>query len=67
MADRIVQERTRLPAMHRCGIVKTIEGEITRGKHLCEHDDLSGVHREVFGDMKDRMEHIYFGSRLLRV
>src|SRR6185503_2265034 len=44
--------------MHRCGIVKTIESEVTRGKHLCKHDDLTGVHREVFGYVKDGMEYV---------
>ena len=48
--------RTRAPALDWRIIFKIVEAQIRRGQHLREHDDLAGVHREVFGDVEDGFE-----------
>lgn len=35
-----------------------IEPQVGCGQHLREHDDLAGVHREVFGDVEDGFEDV---------
>ena len=39
--------------MHWGAVFKTIEAQIFVREHFGQHDDLTGVHREVFGDVKD--------------
>ena len=38
--------------------VELIEAQVCGGQHLCEHDDLTCVHREVFGDVEDGFEDV---------
>ena len=47
---------TRAPGLNGHTIVELVEAKIGRGEHLRHHDDLPGVHREVFGDVKDGFE-----------
>lgn len=35
-----------------------IKAQVGGGQHFREHDDLTGVHREVFRDMKDRFQDV---------
>ena len=37
-------------------IFELIKAKIRGGEHFGQHDDLSGVHREVFGDVEDGFE-----------
>jgi len=39
--------------MNRRAGFKTIKPQVARGQHFRHHDDLTGVHREVFGHVKD--------------
>lgn len=45
-----------MPPVDRCAVFKTVEAQIGGGQHFGQHDDLAGVHREVFGDVKDCFE-----------
>jgi hypothetical protein len=38
--------------------VKLVEAQVVGGHHFCQHDDLSGVHREVFGHVEDGFEDV---------
>ena len=42
--------------MNRHVIFKLIKTKIRGGEHLGQHDDLTGVHGEVFGDVEDGFE-----------
>src|ERR1044072_38048 len=37
---------------------KVVEAKISGGEHLGQHDDLAGVHREVFGDVEYGFEDV---------
>jgi len=50
--------RTRAPALDWRAVFKTVEAHVRGGQHLCQHDDLSGVHRKVFGDVEDGFEDV---------
>ena len=47
---------TRVPGLNGYTIVELVEAKIGRGEHLRHHDDLPGVHREVFSDVEDGFE-----------
>ena len=43
-------------------VLKTIKAQVSRGEHLGQHDDLTGVHGEVFGDVEDRFQAVDVGA-----
>jgi hypothetical protein len=47
-----------VPALNWSVGVELVEAQVCGGQHLRQHDDLSGVHREVFGYVKDRFEDV---------
>jgi hypothetical protein len=50
--------RSNVPAVDGCAVVELIEAQVGRGHHLRQHDDLPGVHREVFCYVKDCLEDV---------
>ena len=49
---------TRVPPVDRHVVFELIEAQIGAGEHFGQHDDLTGVHREVFGDVEDGFEDV---------
>ena len=47
---------TRVPPVDRHVVFELIEAQIGAGEHFGQHDDLAGVHREMFCDMEDGFE-----------
>jgi hypothetical protein len=41
---------------------EVIEAQVGRRKHLGQHDYLTGVHREVFGDVEDGFQNVDFAA-----
>ena len=37
---------------------EVIKAQVSGGHHFRQHDDLTGVHREMFGDVEDRFQHV---------
>ena len=47
-----------MPGLDGTAALEVIEAKVRGGQHLRQHDDLSGVHREVFGDVEDGFEDV---------
>jgi hypothetical protein len=45
-----------MPTLNRHIIFKFVEPKIRGREHFGQQDDLTGVHREVFGDVEDGFE-----------
>ena len=50
--------RTNAPALNWRAGFEIIEAQVGCGKHFGQHDDLTGVHGEVFGDVEDGVEKV---------
>ena len=46
--------------MYRRTVFKSIEAQILRCEELGQHDDLTGMHREMFGDVEDCLKGVDF-------
>lgn len=48
-----------MPAIYGMASRDVIKLQVFTGRNLGQHDDLPGVHGEMFCDVKDRLEHRY--------
>ena len=58
MPNRPIHTNWLTPALRGDAVFKLIETQISSRQQFRQHDDLTGMHREVFGDVEDGFEEV---------